>query len=375
MPIRARNIRAGRTGAAGPADGADRRRDGVAVPALRRVRDRRAPWQRPGRGGAAAPPGEGAAQRADPARVRGGAVPSLPDLGRRGLRGMAVQVRPGRHPAGVQQRSANTIRALYRDLGFNVSHSKLLPLIQHSFTHTSRWLTFLAIGLAVYAVIELVESAGLWVGQRWGEYFALVATSIFLPWEVYELDQKVTWLRVAALMINLLLVIYLAWTKRLFGIRGGKKAHEARVAHRVLHRGGAGRARRGIARPAQSGQARQHGGPVGRRCAQHRPDSDRRHLTRPTPPVRAERHPVTPPVWPVRMRRRSPVAGSRSRTVSPSDTGMTRRAAYGCRRHSSGSRRRDPLLCRRPVPGAGPDVPAGRPPGGPPGTRSGRRPR
>jgi len=134
--------------------------------------------------------------------------------------------------AGIQRAYNNAlpaIRALYRDLGFNISHSKLLPFIQHSFTHTSRWLTFLAIGLAVYAVIELAESAGLWLGQRWGEYFALVATSIFLPWEVHELNAEITWLRVAAFVINLLLVIYLAWTKRLFGVRGGKAAYDARL--------------------------------------------------------------------------------------------------------------------------------------------------
>ena len=134
--------------------------------------------------------------------------------------------------AGIQRAFNNdlpTIRALYRDLGFNVSNSKLLGFIQDSFTLTSRWLTYLAIGLAVYALIELVESAGLWLGKRWGEYFAMVATSIFLPYEVYDLAVKITWLRVAAFVINLLLVIYLAWTKRLFGIRGGKKAYEARL--------------------------------------------------------------------------------------------------------------------------------------------------
>jgi hypothetical protein len=52
------------------------------------------------------------------------------------------------------------IRALYRDLGFNVSDSRLLPFIQYSFPVNSRWLTYLAIRLAVYALIELAESAG-----------------------------------------------------------------------------------------------------------------------------------------------------------------------------------------------------------------------
>jgi uncharacterized membrane protein (DUF2068 family) len=134
--------------------------------------------------------------------------------------------------AGIQRAFNNdlpAIRALYRDLGFNVDHSKLLGLIQHSFTLDARTLTWLAIGLAAYALIELTEGVGLWLGQRWGEYFAMVATSVFLPYEIYDLTMKITWLRVGALVVNLLLVVYLVWSKRLFGVRGGKQAYEARL--------------------------------------------------------------------------------------------------------------------------------------------------
>ena len=59
--------------------------------------------------------------------------------------------------AGIQRAFDNAlpaVRALYQDLGFNVNHSKLIGLIQHSFTLNSRTLTYLAIGLAVYALIE-----------------------------------------------------------------------------------------------------------------------------------------------------------------------------------------------------------------------------
>ena len=121
------------------------------------------------------------------------------------------------------------IRALYQGLGFDVNHSKLLGFIQDAVTLNSRTLLYLAIGLAVYAVIELVEGVGLWLGQRWGEYFAFVATSVFLPYEIYDLTVKLTWLRIAALAINLLLVVYLVWTKRLLGVRGGKRAYDARL--------------------------------------------------------------------------------------------------------------------------------------------------
>jgi uncharacterized membrane protein (DUF2068 family) len=132
--------------------------------------------------------------------------------------------------AGIQRAfndALPVIRDLYRGLGFDVNHSKLLGFIQRSFTLNSRTLVYLAIGLAAYAVIELVEAVGLWLGRRWGEYFALVATSVFLPYEIYDLTVKVTWLRLGALVVNLLLVIYLLWTKRLFGVRGGKKAYDA----------------------------------------------------------------------------------------------------------------------------------------------------
>jgi uncharacterized membrane protein (DUF2068 family) len=136
------------------------------------------------------------------------------------------------HRADIQRAFNNdlpAIRALYQDLGFDVDHSKLIGLIQHSFRLDARTLTWLAIGLAVYALIELTEGVGLWLGQRWGEYFAMVATSVFLPYEIYDLTVKITWLRVGALVVNLLLVGYLVWSKRLFGVRGGKQAYEARL--------------------------------------------------------------------------------------------------------------------------------------------------
>ena len=78
-------------------------------------------------------------------------------------------------------------------------------------------------------MIEIIEAVGLWLLKRWGEYFAMVATSVGIPYEIYDLTAKVTVLRVGALVINVALVVYLVVTKRLFGVRGGKKAYEARL--------------------------------------------------------------------------------------------------------------------------------------------------
>jgi uncharacterized membrane protein (DUF2068 family) len=132
--------------------------------------------------------------------------------------------------SGIQRAFNNdlpAVRDLYRDMGFNFNNSHLLGLIREAFTLNSGTLTWLAVALAAYALIELVECIGLWQGKRWGEYFAMVATSVFIPYEIYDLTVKVTWLRLLAFAVNLLLVFYLVWSKRLVGVRGGKKAYDA----------------------------------------------------------------------------------------------------------------------------------------------------
>ncbi len=78
-------------------------------------------------------------------------------------------------------------------------------------------------------MIEVIEAVGLWLLKRWGEYFAMIATSVGIPYEIYDLTAKVTVLRLVAFIINVALVVYLVVTKRLFGVRGGKKAYEARL--------------------------------------------------------------------------------------------------------------------------------------------------
>lgn len=81
--------------------------------------------------------------------------------------------------------------------------------------------------VAAYAVLEGTEAVGLWQGRRWAEYLTFVATMIFVPYEVYELTKTISALKVLALVINLAIVAYLLFAKRLFGLRGGGKAERA----------------------------------------------------------------------------------------------------------------------------------------------------
>jgi uncharacterized membrane protein (DUF2068 family) len=88
-------------------------------------------------------------------------------------------------------------------------------------------LHLLGAAVGAYAVLELVEAVGLWFAKRWAEYLTLIATAAFLPLEVYELIKSLSPLKFIALGVNLAIVVYLLYAKRLFGIRGGGAAEEA----------------------------------------------------------------------------------------------------------------------------------------------------
>ena len=91
----------------------------------------------------------------------------------------------------------------------------------HIHKHT---LLILLITAIAYSVVEGVEAVGLWLAQRWAEYLTALATAGFLPFEIHELTKRVTVLRVTALVVNLAILAWLVWRKRLFGIRGGAAA-------------------------------------------------------------------------------------------------------------------------------------------------------
>lgn len=126
-------------------------------------------------------------------------------------------------------REVPAIRSIFKQLGYNIDQSKLFGLVHHALTLSSGSLTLLAIGASAYAAVELAEGVGLWLARRWGEYFAMVATSAGLPLEIYELTNKITITRSVVFAVNLALVLYLVITKHLFGVRGGKAAYDARL--------------------------------------------------------------------------------------------------------------------------------------------------
>jgi uncharacterized membrane protein (DUF2068 family) len=119
------------------------------------------------------------------------------------------------------------LRPLADRLGVDLQQTGPVHLIEKALHTRHSTLELVAVAVLAYGALELVEAVGLWLMRRWGEYVAVVGTGIFIPLEVYELVETVTWLRVAAFIINVFAIVYLLWTKRLFGLRGGHAALEA----------------------------------------------------------------------------------------------------------------------------------------------------
>jgi uncharacterized membrane protein (DUF2068 family) len=99
------------------------------------------------------------------------------------------------------------------------------------FSLRSATLRELGIALLGYGVLEGVEAVGLWLTKRWAEYLTFIATTVLLVPEVYEIVHKTTALKIIGFIVNLAIVIYLLFAKRLFGLRGGGAEDERARAH------------------------------------------------------------------------------------------------------------------------------------------------
>jgi uncharacterized membrane protein (DUF2068 family) len=60
----------------------------------------------------------------------------------------------------------------------------------------------------------VVEGVGLWLDQLWAEYLTVIATSLLIPLELYELAIRPSFWKAAGILVNVLIVVYLALTLR-----------------------------------------------------------------------------------------------------------------------------------------------------------------
>ena len=60
-----------------------------------------------------------------------------------------------------------------------------------------------------YAGIGMIEGIGLYLEKVWAEYLTLIITASFLPWEIFEVMHRLTWMRAGLLVLNVLVLLYL----------------------------------------------------------------------------------------------------------------------------------------------------------------------
>jgi uncharacterized membrane protein (DUF2068 family) len=75
---------------------------------------------------------------------------------------------------------------------------------------TAKDLGWVAAGATAYALFRFGEAYGLWRERPWAEWLAVISGSVYIPVEIYSLSRRPGWIKVAVLVINLLVVLYVA---------------------------------------------------------------------------------------------------------------------------------------------------------------------
>ena len=104
----------------------------------------------------------------------------------------------------------HAIRAIELDPRRPVLH-RFVAYLHHLHASEVRIAALFALG---YGGLELVEGTGLWLDQLWAEYLTVIATSLLLPFEVYELVRRPSVWKAGGIVVNVAIVVYLAYLLR-----------------------------------------------------------------------------------------------------------------------------------------------------------------
>ena len=97
------------------------------------------------------------------------------------------------------------IEALHRNADSRLIHALVLK-VDALQPHSVLVAGFVSLG---YAGLLLAEGIGLWLEFTWAAYLTVVSTSLLLPFELYEVIEQVSMLRIGVLLLNLIVVLYL----------------------------------------------------------------------------------------------------------------------------------------------------------------------
>lgn len=105
--------------------------------------------------------------------------------------------------------AAHVMRHWALELGINPGRPLLIRAIAKISGIGARRLEELGVGTFAYALVFLIEGAGLLLRRRWAEYLTAIVTASFIPFEIYEVMREPSALKVAGLSANVLILAYL----------------------------------------------------------------------------------------------------------------------------------------------------------------------
>ena len=103
-------------------------------------------------------------------------------------------------------------------LNLDVGRGIIMQLLLRALVYVGAFnhISLIGVSAMLYAALEATEGIGLAMRRRWAEYLTVIATGILIPYEAYEVITHPTLFKVGALLLNLAVVGYLAYRKRLF---------------------------------------------------------------------------------------------------------------------------------------------------------------
>ena len=114
-----------------------------------------------------------------------------------------------RHDVDLQDAAMNVLDFLHID-----PDRRLAGLFIDAAGKVMDWnVIFVGVGAFAYSALRFIESYGLWFERVWAEWLAIISGSLYIPMEVIELLRHATPVRWALLIINLIVVAYIAWVR------------------------------------------------------------------------------------------------------------------------------------------------------------------
>lgn len=104
---------------------------------------------------------------------------------------------------------ADVLLRAFMALRFDPENRIVNMVLEKSTLLSPHQLREISFAIFFYAALDIVEGTGLVLEKVWAEYFTLVLTGSFLPWEFYEIFRHLTVLKVVLTILNLAVFLYL----------------------------------------------------------------------------------------------------------------------------------------------------------------------